>query len=110
MRHHTVSARPGGQPCVLGATGQHQHRRALEHFVFQRPAHAHATSRGGFPVENCQINATLRHATHYHWLSRDFDVLNTRKFGGGTTSERRDHLRAAVGVAAVQEDRERSSR
>ena len=81
-----VGARPGRQPGVLRAAGQHQDRRAPVDLVLELLGDAHAAGGHGLAVEDRQVDAAGVHlldARPARWPPRRTPARAGRGGGGG---------------------------
>src|SRR6516162_1793490 len=101
---HGVSARPGGEPAIVGAADDQQHRRAVVDLVLGLAAHAHPAGRLGLPVEHHHLGATRVEQPEQGRLGGNLDDFRVRHVHRGATSDREPDLGPDIGVVAVHND------
>ena len=100
---HAVGPRPGRQPGVVGAAGEHQDRRAAEDLVLQLATQAHAAGHG-LAVQDRQVDAAASIAVDHRGLGRHLQHADVRQVGGDLAAEGDPDVLTHGPVGGVEQD------
>ena len=99
-----VGVRPGGEPGVLRASGEHERGRAPEDLVLELTCEPEATDLVGLAVEDQQVERARLGLGDDGGRGGHLDPLDVRGAAPEPTTDREPHLGAGVDVVAVQKD------